>query len=131
CFKTVVVAFCICLKSLDSFWIRAELVGPSEFFQALPGGGELPAARRRHSNRERTDRERVAMSNWFVTGVSSGIGRAIAGKALERGDKVVGTLRKADEVAAFEALAPGRAHAVLIDVDRVQDAPGVVEKTIK
>ncbi len=71
------------------------------------------------------------MSNWLVTGVSSGIGRAIAVKALDRGGQVVGTLRKADEVAAFEALAPGRAHGVLIDVDRTQDVPAAIEKAIK
>ena len=71
------------------------------------------------------------MSNWLVTGVSSGIGRAIAAKALERGENVVGTLRKPDEVAAFEALSPGRAHGVLIDVDRVQDVPSAVAKAIR
>jgi len=72
------------------------------------------------------------MSNWFVTGVTNGgIGRAIAEAALKRGDQVVGTLRKTDEVAAFEALAPGRAHAVLIDVDRVGEVPAAIDKAIK
>ncbi len=70
------------------------------------------------------------MRNWLVTGVSSGIGRAIASAALERGDHVVGTLRKADEIAAFEGLAPGRAHGVLLDVDRTGDVPSGVEKAI-
>ena len=71
------------------------------------------------------------MRNWLVTGVSSGIGRAIAAAALERGDHVVGTLRKADEIAAFEALAPGRAHGVLIDLDRVHEVPAAVDKAIR
>jgi NAD(P)-dependent dehydrogenase (short-subunit alcohol dehydrogenase family) len=71
------------------------------------------------------------MSNWFVTGVTNGgIGRAIAEAALKRGDRVVGTLRKTDEVAEFEALAPGRAHAVLIDVDRVGEVPAAIDKAI-
>lgn len=70
------------------------------------------------------------MSNWFVTGVSSGIGRAIAAKALARGDQVVGTVRKVDDVAAFEALAPGRAHGVLIDLDRVADVPAAVDRSV-
>lgn len=53
---------------------------------------------------------------WLVTGVSTGLGRAIAEAALRRGDAVIGTLRKAEQVAAFEALAPGRATARLLDV---------------
>ncbi len=53
---------------------------------------------------------------WLISGVSSGFGRILAEAALARGDSVAGTLRKVEQVAAFEALAPGRAHAVLLDV---------------
>lgn len=53
---------------------------------------------------------------WMITGVSGGLGREIARAALERGDVVVGTVRKPEAVAAFEALAPGRAHGVVMDV---------------
>ncbi|WP_099024725.1 oxidoreductase [Mycolicibacterium palauense] len=56
------------------------------------------------------------MRTIFITGVSSGLGRAFATAALEAGERVVGTLRKPDDVAPFEALAPGRAHARLLDV---------------
>ena len=35
---------------------------------------------------------------WFITGVSTGLGRAIAEAALSAGDTVVGTLRKAATV---------------------------------
>lgn len=31
---------------------------------------------------------------WFITGTSSGFGRALAGELLARGDRVVGTVRK-------------------------------------
>lgn len=55
-------------------------------------------------------------TNWLITGVSSGFGRAIAKAALDRGDTVCGTLRKPEGRAAFEALAPERAHALLLDV---------------
>lgn len=58
----------------------------------------------------------VSPKTWFVTGVSSGLGRAIAEAALSAGHVVVGTLRKPDQFAAFEALAPGRAHALALDV---------------
>lgn len=53
---------------------------------------------------------------WMITGVSGGLGREIARAALDRGDVVVGTVRKPEAVAAFEALAPGRAHGVVVDV---------------
>ncbi len=53
---------------------------------------------------------------WLVTGVSSGLGRAIAEAALKRGHTVVGTLRDEAQFAGFEALAPGRATAIKLDV---------------
>ena len=56
------------------------------------------------------------MANWFITGVSSGFGRAIAEAALAKGHAVVGTIRQPDARAAFEALAPGKPHAVVVDV---------------
>lgn len=54
--------------------------------------------------------------HWLITGVSGGLGRAIAHEALKRGHQVSGTLRKAEQVAAFEELAPGLAHGYLADV---------------
>ena len=56
------------------------------------------------------------MKTFLITGVSSGLGRAFAEGALEAGHTVVGTVRKEGDVAAFEARAPGRAHARLLDV---------------
>ncbi|WP_225627419.1 oxidoreductase [Streptomyces werraensis] len=56
------------------------------------------------------------MKTFLITGVSSGLGRAFAAGALEAGHTVVGTVRREDDIAAFEALAPGRAHARLLDV---------------
>jgi len=63
---------------------------------------------------------------WLVTGVSTGIGRALSTAALARGDSVVGTLRKAEQLAEFEALAPGRAIGFLLDVtDRARIAEAI------
>jgi NAD(P)-dependent dehydrogenase (short-subunit alcohol dehydrogenase family) len=53
---------------------------------------------------------------WMITGVSSGFGLAVAKAALDRGDRVVGTVRKAADKVAFEALAPGRSIGMLLDV---------------
>ena len=54
---------------------------------------------------------------WIVTGVSGGLGRSIALAAAAAGHTVYGTLRRADQLAAFDALAPGRTRAVLLDVN--------------
>ncbi|ODU22428.1 MAG: short-chain dehydrogenase/reductase [Sphingomonas sp. SCN 67-18] len=54
--------------------------------------------------------------NWFITGVSSGFGRAIADAALARGDRVFGTVRKEEDRLAFEAASPGRATGLILDV---------------
>uniref|UniRef100_A0A5Q5CC98 Short-chain dehydrogenase/reductase SDR n=1 Tax=Mycobacterium sp. (strain JLS) TaxID=164757 RepID=A0A5Q5CC98_MYCSJ len=56
------------------------------------------------------------MRTILITGVSSGLGRAFAAGALDAGHRVVGTVRKAEDAEAFEALSPGRAHARLLDV---------------
>ena len=65
---------------------------------------------------------------WFITGVSSGMGRLLAEAVLARGDSVVGTLRNPDQAEEFKALAPGRAFAVILDVtDRKNIAPAVAE----
>lgn len=54
--------------------------------------------------------------NWLITGVSSGLGEALAKAVLARGEVVIGTLRQPGQMAAFEALAPGRAHALELDL---------------
>ena len=56
------------------------------------------------------------MTNWLITGVSGGLGKALAEAALGRGDLVYGTVRKTADLEAFEALAPGRARGRLLDV---------------
>lgn len=58
----------------------------------------------------------AVVRNWLITGVSSGLGEALAKAVLARGDTVIGTLRKPEQLAAFEALAPGRAHALQLDL---------------
>jgi NAD(P)-dependent dehydrogenase (short-subunit alcohol dehydrogenase family) len=66
------------------------------------------------------------MTNWLITGVSGGLGREIARAAFERGDNVAGTVRQAADKVTFESLAPGRAHGVLLDLARPEDASPAV-----
>ncbi len=64
---------------------------------------------------------------FLITGVSSGLGRAFAKGALEAGHRVVGTIRRASDGAAFAALAPGRAHPLVLDVTDFDAIPAAVE----
>lgn len=58
----------------------------------------------------------ASTKTFLITGVSSGLGRAFAVAALEAGHVVIGTVRNAAAASAHEALAPGRAHALVLDV---------------
>ncbi|MBP0581033.1 oxidoreductase [Labrys sp. LIt4] len=53
---------------------------------------------------------------FLITGVSSGLGKAFAEGALAAGHRVIGTVRNAEAASIFTALAPDRAHAMLLDV---------------
>ena len=56
------------------------------------------------------------MKTFLITGVSSGLGRALAVGALEAGHTVVGTVRRRSDLDAFEALA-SNAHGRLLEVN--------------
>ncbi|HEY9132365.1 MAG TPA: oxidoreductase [Dyella sp.] len=65
---------------------------------------------------------------FLITGVSTGLGRALAEVALREGHRVAGTVRDEASARSFEALAPGSAFAYLLDVtDTVRIAPTVAE----
>lgn len=71
------------------------------------------------------------MAHWLITGVSSGFGLELAQAALARGDTVAGTLRQRAQAAAFESLAPGRAHAVLLDVTHAETIGPAVQQALQ
>ena len=64
---------------------------------------------------------------WFITGTSSGFGRAFAEHAIERGHDVVATARRLDDVRDLVALAPERVLAVELDVV----APGAADAAVE
>ena len=53
---------------------------------------------------------------WFITGTSSGFGRAIADEALRRGDRIVATARDPRALADLVSAAPDRVLALALDV---------------
>ncbi len=52
----------------------------------------------------------------FITGVSSGFGRALAQEALTAGYRVIGTVRNTEAKHAFEALSSDRAYGRILDI---------------
>ena len=74
-----------------------------------------------------------AAKTFFITGVSSGFGRALSRAALDAGHRVVGTVRNAEDASTFEAMQSGRAIARLLDVTdntSVEHVALEVEQTI-
>ena len=67
---------------------------------------------------------------WFVTGASSGFGRAISSAALERGDRVVATARDTDSVAELTERGDGRALALELDVTDAEAARAAFDEAV-
>lgn len=64
----------------------------------------------------------------FITGISSGLGKALAQEALRAGYTVVGTVRTQQAKEQFEAQSSGKGHAVVLDVTDLAAIPGAVAK---
>jgi NAD(P)-dependent dehydrogenase (short-subunit alcohol dehydrogenase family) len=67
---------------------------------------------------------------WFITGVSSGLGRSLAEAVAARGDIAVGTLRQDAQLAAYNAVAPGRTVGLKLDVTDHARVEAVVQQVI-
>jgi NAD(P)-dependent dehydrogenase (short-subunit alcohol dehydrogenase family) len=71
----------------------------------------------------------MTMSKTFlITGVSTGLGRAFAQAALDAGHTVTGTVRVPAQVGEFEALAPGRARGLVLDITDEAAVPAAIER---
>ena len=58
----------------------------------------------------------MTQRTWLITGVSSGFGRNMTEQLLKRGDRVVGAVRKQEQVADLLAAFPENFDAELLDV---------------
>ena len=63
---------------------------------------------------------------WLITGCSSGFGKVLAEAVLARGDRLVATARKADELSSLTARYPNTARAAVLDVTRAGSAAAAV-----
>jgi NAD(P)-dependent dehydrogenase (short-subunit alcohol dehydrogenase family) len=71
------------------------------------------------------------MKTWFITGVSSGFGRALAETLISRGERVVGTLRNEEQRVEFNKLSDGKSFGYLLDVRNHDDVGRVVAQIEK
>ncbi|WP_394834497.1 oxidoreductase [Pendulispora rubella] len=69
--------------------------------------------------------------NFLITGAGSGLGQALSRAALASGHRVFGTVRDSVARSAFEALAPGRAVAPILDITHEKDIEKVVAELEK
>lgn len=64
---------------------------------------------------------------WLITGVSSGLGRAIAEAAAKSGCIVYGTLRNAEQMKDYDDLVPGYTKALLLDITQKRAIESAIE----
>ncbi|MBP6018941.1 MAG: SDR family oxidoreductase [Burkholderiaceae bacterium] len=63
---------------------------------------------------------------WFITGTSTGLGRLLTERLLERGDRVVATLRRPDALNTLATQYGDQLHALTLDVTDTQAIKAVV-----
>ena len=71
----------------------------------------------------------MAQRTWFITGVSSGFGRELTRQLLERGDRVVGTVRDTVKVADLRKQYPETFRAEVLDVTDTAGIRTVIERS--
>lgn len=72
----------------------------------------------------------MAAQTWLITGSSRGFGRALAGAALDAGDRVVATARKPEQLADLVERFGDRVLAIELDVTDAQAAAVAIDAGI-
>jgi NAD(P)-dependent dehydrogenase (short-subunit alcohol dehydrogenase family) len=67
------------------------------------------------------------IKSWFITGISGGLGKALAEYAIEMGDFVIGTFRNQKQVDDFNELYKGKAFSLLLDLKNERDIKNAFE----
>jgi NAD(P)-dependent dehydrogenase (short-subunit alcohol dehydrogenase family) len=68
------------------------------------------------------------MQSWLITGVGSGLGRALASQLLEAGHRVFGTVRNVEAVADLAVKHGDRFLSAVLDVSETARIPAVVNE---
>ncbi|MBD2072109.1 SDR family NAD(P)-dependent oxidoreductase [Leptolyngbya sp. FACHB-671] len=77
-----------------------------------------------------SDKDPVAPKVWLITGCSTGFGRALAEAVLQKGDYLLATARKPEQLGALIKLYPETAKAVRLDITVFQDIQAAVDSAI-
>jgi short-subunit dehydrogenase len=64
---------------------------------------------------------------WFITGISSGLGKALAQSVIDNGDFVIGTFRSQIQADTFNSLHKAQAYALALDITK----PNEIEKVFE
>jgi NADP-dependent 3-hydroxy acid dehydrogenase YdfG len=67
---------------------------------------------------------------WFITGSSTGFGRILAEQLLAKGETVVTTARRPEQLQDLVAQYPDRAIALSVDVTNPQQVRAAVDQAI-
>ena len=67
---------------------------------------------------------------WLITGISSGLGKALAESVMEKGDFVIGTFRKKSQVTTFNKANNKKGKAFLLDITNEKDIDIIVRNII-
>lgn len=67
------------------------------------------------------------MKTWFITGISSGLGKALAQTVIEKGDFVIGTFRNQSQTDTFNIQYQDKALALTLDITKLNE----IERTVK
>ncbi|RYY84916.1 MAG: SDR family NAD(P)-dependent oxidoreductase [Chitinophagaceae bacterium] len=68
---------------------------------------------------------------WLITGVSSGLGAALAQEALQRGDAVAATFRKPEQASAFSQQQSQNALGIVLDLNDSTRIAAAVQETME
>jgi len=71
------------------------------------------------------------IQTWFITGTSSGFGRAFAEYALAQGHRVVATARRPEALADLVAMAPERVLALALDVTAPKAPAAAIREAVQ
>lgn len=63
----------------------------------------------------------MTQKTWLITGISSGLGQALAQTVIERGDRVIGTFRQQSQIDAFNDLHQNKAIGIKLDLTNLAE----------